>query len=316
MNRFFVSIILVIVFRFTSFSQNCDSLYIQSLRVFDAFQIKESVQIIQTCIQQCPAQTKYYMHAAKCYYQLKDYEKTIRNIQLAIQTDSMHVPAYALRAQILMNAELYTKAITDYEKILSIIPLVDSTTSTYRVNLSKAYLNTNEYNKAYMLLNELYTNDSKNLELLTNLSVCAMKLDKQVEAALLLEQLLAINPNYTAGLINFGFFMIEKQEYQKAIEYFNKALTIQPREAYALNNRGYAYYKLGKNENALEDISVSISYDPSNSYAYRNRALVYITTGLLKEACGDIQKAIQLGYISMYGNDILDLQNEICSNKK
>ncbi|HOS84729.1 MAG TPA: tetratricopeptide repeat protein [Bacteroidales bacterium] len=315
MNRFIISIALFSLIRIVAFSQNCDSLYIQSLKIFDASNIKESAVVIESCITQCPAQTKYYMHAAKCYYQLKHYDKTLKNLQLALASDSMHVPAYALRAQILMNAEMYSAAITDYKKVLTLIPVADSTTSIYRVNLSKAYLNTNQYLKAYTILKELYVVDSQNLELLTNLSVCAMKLNNEMEAALYLQRILAINPNYTAGLINFGFFMIEKQEYSKAIEYFNKALSIQPREAYALNNRGYAYYKLGKFENALEDISTSLSYDPSNAYAYRNRAFVYSATGLLKEACSDIQKALQLGYISMYGDDILVLQKEICAEK-
>ncbi len=316
MNRFILNSFLVITICTNAFSQNCDSLYVRSLKQFDASNIKESAQTIQTCIQQCAAHTKYYMHAAKCWYQLKDYEKTIQYLQSAIAIDSTHIPAYALRAQIYMNAELYSKAIPDYEKIVSLITHLDSTTAVYRINLSKAYLNTSAYDKAYTLLKELYEYDAKNLELLTNLSVCAMKLDKESDAALYLQQILAINPLYTPGLINYGFFMIEKQEFQKAIEYLNKALTIQPREAYALNNRGYAYYKLGKYDNALEDITTSISYDPSNSYAYRNRAYVYSSTGLTIEACADIQKAIQLGYIAMYGNDILQLQKELCISKK
>lgn len=308
--------IIVVMLSFVSFSQQCDSLYIQSLRVFDTGNYKESVQIIQSCIQSCPAQTRYHMHAAKCFYQLKSYDKTIQQLQLAIQTDSMHMPAYALRAQILMNAEMYAAAIRDYETILRNIPIADSTTSVYRVNLSKAYLNTGAYEQAYAILKELYKTDAQDLELLTNLSVCAMKLNNEIEAAMYLQRILTVNPNYTAGLINFGFLLIEKQDYSKSIEYFNKALAIQPREAYALNNRGFAYYKMEKYDNALEDISTSISYDPSNAYAYRNRAFVYSTTGLTKEACDDIQKAIQLGYITMYGDDILQLQKEICTTKK
>lgn len=314
MKKFFF--LLSFSLSFAGYSQNCDSLYVESLRVFDKEQFKESIALVNTCIQNCPAHSDYHIHAAKCYYQIKDYEHTLSNLNIAIKLDDKNIPAYALKAQMLLENEMYDQAIVNYETILSLVPITDISTSLYRVNLSKAYLNVNQFDKAYSLLKNIYSLDSNNIELITNLSVCCMKMDKQQEAEFYLQKVLILQPNFSAGLINMGFYMMEKEDYNKAIEYFNKALVIQSNEPYALNNRGYAHYKLGKNDNALQDINLSISYEPSNSYAYKNRALVYFKTGLTVEACADLQMALTLGYTQMYGDEVLKLQKETCLQNK
>ena len=313
MKSYFV--IIIACFPFFVFSQNCDSLYISSLQSFDAKEYDKSIDLVTTCIKNCPSRADYYLHAAKCYYQVDNLSKTIEYVNISLQLDSKNIPAYALKAQLQMEAELYEQATITYEKIIELYPLIDSTTLIYRINVSKAYMNCNVYEKAYSRLQEVYSLDSNNLELLTNLSVCCMKLNKQQEAEKYLYLVLQINPNYTAGLVNMGYYFIEKEEYQKAIEYFNKVLVIQPRESYALNNRGFAYFKLLKIDLALQDINQSISYDPSNAYAYRNRALVYIKSGLLQEACIDLQKALDLGFTQMYGDEVTILKKEICPSK-
>jgi tetratricopeptide (TPR) repeat protein len=308
--------VILIAFSYFGFSQNCDSLYLQSLKSFDKEQYKESISIVETCIASCPQDSKYYMHAAKCYYQIHDYEKTLAQLNIALSIDDSLVPAYALKARLLTEAQLYDAAIVCYEKILALVATNDNTTELYRINLSNAYLNTNQYEKAYALLKGLYTPDSQNLELITNLSVCCMNLDKKDEAEMYLQKILAIQPDFTAGLINMGFYLTGKGEYQKAIDCYSKVIVIQPNEAYALNNRGFAFYKLTKYDLALQDINQSISIDPSNSYAFKNRALVYFKTGLMQEACLDLQKALDLGYTKMYGDEVLILQKEACPQNK
>lgn len=309
-------LIILIALSYYGFSQNCDSLYLQSLKSFDKEQYKESISLVESCVKTCPQDSKYYMHAAKCYYQIHDYEKTLSQINLALSINDSLVPAYALKAKLLSEAQLYDAAIACYEKILVLVPAADVTTELYRINLSSAYLNTNQYEKAYALLKGLYTPDSQNLELITNLSVCCMNLDKQEEAEMYLQKILSIQPDFIAGLINMGFYLTGKGEYQKAIDYFSKAIVIQPNEPYALNNRGFAFYKLTKYDLAIQDINQSISLDPSNSYAFKNRALVYFKTGLMQEACLDLQKALDLGYTKMYGDEVLILQKEACPQNK
>ena len=78
------------------------------------------------------------------------------------------------------------------------------------------------------------------------------------------------------------------------------------------NNRGYAKYKLKDYKSALKDITRSIDLYPANSYAFRNRALVYLSLDKKEKACENLQKAIDLGYSGMYGNDVEELLKKNC----
>ena len=293
-------------------AQNCDSLYVLSLKLFDQKAYQASLDTISSIINTCPAKTDYYLHQAKCYSQLKNTIGTMNALNGAIQADSTCISAWATKALLLTQAGLNEQAITAYEKTLSLIPITDSSTKIYYTNLSALYILTNRYDDAYLLLNDLCHKDSTDAKMLTNLSACAIYSGRINEAEWSLSKFMAIDPQNTDCLINMGFCKEHKHEYDSAIYYYDQALRIKPNEAYALSNRGYAKYALGEFDAALADINLAITYDPSNSYAYRNRALVHFAIDQNNDACSDLQTALDLGYTKMYGNEVSQLQQEKC----
>lgn len=124
-----------------------------------------------------------------------------------------------------------------------------------------------------------------------------------------------LNSNFSYSLINRGFLHMDMGNYASAIEDFNMSLQssqIGQDKAYALNNIGYCLYKLEEFEDAKEYIHKSIILYPINSFAYRNLALVQISLKKNEEACKSIMKSIELGFVKVYGNEILELQNKHC----
>lgn len=293
-------------------AQNCDSLYVLSLKLFDQKAYQASLDTITSIINSCPEKTDYYLHQAKCYKQLKNAVGTMNALNGAIKTDSTCVSAWATKALLLTEAGLNVQAIAAYEKTLSLIPPQDTNTKIYCTNLSALYILTNRYDDAYTLLNDLCHKDSTDEKMLTNLSACAIYSGRIEEAEWSLSKFMAVNPKNTDCLINMGFCKEHKQEYDSAIYYYDQALRINPNEAYALSNRGYAKYALGEFDAALADINLALAFDPSNAYAYRNRALVNFAIGLDTEACSDLQTALGLGFTTMYGNEVSQLQQEKC----
>ena len=217
-----------------------------------------------------------------------------------------------MRAQIYLEQGQYFNAIENYEKIFSLLPLADKFDGIYHVNLSKAYNNTQQYQKTYDLLFPVYEQATFNIGANANLAVSCMQLQKIEEAERFLTRCVELDSTFTGGLVNMGYLYLTIEKYDTAISYFNKALLINPREPYALNNRGFAYYCMENYESALRDINESISIMPDNSYAYKNRGLVYIKTGLTKDACAEFEKAIRIGLTDMYGNEVLELQEAFC----
>lgn len=314
----FINIVILLSFSIKSFSQRaqCDSLFVTSLQTFDAQDYNSSLALIYANIETCPAHEKYHLHAAKIYQELYNIPKALSHLSIAIKINDSCVDAYAMRGQIFLEQNFFTQAIENYEKIFMLIPLSHRFDVVYHVNLSKAYNNTQQFQKTYDLLKPMYELAPHNIGLNANLAVSCLNLNKLEEAEYHLLKCVEIDPYFTGGLVNLGYFYSSVNKFDEAITYYNKALALNPREAYALNNRGFAYYSLGNYEHALRDIQESIALLPDNSYAYKNLGLVYLKTGLPTEACTQFNRAIRLGFTEMYGNEVLELLQKNCMESK
>ena len=201
-------------------AQNCDSLYVLSLKLFDQKTYQSSRDTITSPLNNCPEKTDYYLHQAKCYKQLKNAVGTMNALNNAIKTDSTCISAWVTKALLLTEAGLNKQAIAAYETTLSLIPADDSITKIYYTNLSALYILTNRYDDAYHLLNDLCHKDSTNEKMLTNLSACAIYSGRIDEAEWSLSKFMSVNPKNTDCLINMGFCKGYKQEYDSAIYYY------------------------------------------------------------------------------------------------
>ena len=182
-----------------------------------------------------------------------------------------------IRAVMKMELEEYIWAIEDFSLIIN----NDSTNYT-------AY-----YNRA-----EAYSMSGMNQEALEDYS-------KSIK----------LNPNYASAILNRGFLYMDMEDYSKAIIDFENSIELNQIEfekAYALNNIGYCLYKLGKLDDSQNYIENSINLYPINSFAYRNLALVHIALKNKELACENILKSIELGFVSSYGTEILELQKINC----
>lgn len=100
-----------------------------------------------------------------------------------------------------------------------------------------------------------------------------------------------------------------------ALEYNNKVIELDKDQPLAFNNRGYVKYKLNDLKGAMQDVNHSLELYPSNSFAYKNRALIFIALKQMNFACEDLQKAISLGFTSMYGDEVQKLLEKYCTRK-
>lgn len=303
----FVAHILAI----TTLAQDCESLYSQSLKLYDKKDYLASLTMLDSLSVLCTPTTTYYLHRAKCCQALKADKSTLEALNAAILLDSKCIAAWAMKAQFEFDKGMRELAIASYEKVLSLVPVWDSTVKMYQTNLSALYVLTNQNDKAFEFLwNLCYNQNQIDIQLLTNLSACSIYTQRLDQAEWALNKILSIDKKNIMGLTNLGLCKSEKQDYKGAIQCYNKSLRIHI-DAYPLNNRGYAYYMLGKYDKALKDINHSLQLDASNSYAYKNRALVYFKLQN-QEACNDLQTALDKGFTEMYGDEVLKLQQEHC----
>lgn len=132
------------------------------------------------------------------------------------------------------------------------------------------------------------------------------------DAKIVISELLKSYEQDHSVILNIGYLYLNQGLIDSSIYYFEKAYQIDPNEPLTLNNLGNAYYKQGKFNEALSFVNRSIKIWSENPYAYRNRGLIYTALKMKKEACVDYEKAIGLGYLNVYGEDILEFQKETC----
>ncbi len=306
-----LGILVALILAIATLAQDCESLYSQSLKLYDKKDYLASLTMLDSLSIMCAPTTTYYIHRAKCCQALKSDKAMLDALNAAILLDDKCIAAWAMKAQLEFDKGMYQLAIASYEKLLLLIPVMDSTVKMYQTNLSALYVLTNQNDKAFEFLWDLCHQNQTDIQLLTNLSASAIYTQRFDEAEWALNNILSIDKKNIMGLTNLGLCKSEKQDYKGAIQCYNKSLHINL-EAYTLNNRGYAYYMLGKYEKALRDINHSLQLDASNSFAYKNRALVYFKLHN-PDACNDLQTALDKGFTEMYGDEVLKLQQEYCN---
>lgn len=173
------------------------------------------------------------------------------------------------------------------------------------------YLN-RELDKAIIELNPLLDDDNYRFAALTILLGVYSDMRDFVKAVPVARELVSTNPTFYPAIVNVGYMYLDYGKPDSAIFYFGKALVYAPDDPIILNNLGNAYFKSGNSNIGLSYINKSLMIDSTNSYAYRNRGLIYLDEKENSLACDDFTKAIELGYVEVYGDDIINWKKEAC----
>lgn len=112
--------------------------------------------------------------------------------------------------------------------------------------------------------------------------------------------------------INLGFLYNEKGLPDTAYSYLHKGVSLFPNNALMLNNYAQTLYLLKRYDEALHYVNRSLKLLPDNAYAWRNRAFIYEALGEQEKCCADVERALQLRYTEMWGDDLLQLQQKLC----
>ena len=101
-------------------------------------------------------------------------------------------------------------------------------------------------------------------------------------------------------------------DHVRAIADYAKAIKQNPNYSFAFNNRGWSRYKNGDTQGALKDINLARSKRPDNPYIYRNLGIIALDGKDLAAACAHFQKALDLGFTGLHGDEVERLAKEHC----
>jgi tetratricopeptide (TPR) repeat protein len=121
----------------------------------------------------------------------------------------------------------------------------------------------------------------------------------------------------SGALTNRALLVYDAMErYDEAIADLESALKIDSMAgapiAFGYNNLGYFYYKSGDHQKGIRSIERSLELKPFNSYAFRNLALIYTDLEEYDKACQHAERAIELGFERLYGDEIIGIREKAC----
>lgn len=150
------------------------------------------------------------------------------------------------------------------------------------------------------------------LKTVSALSVTFFQNEKQDSAVYFAEKAIGIDSTFALGYSNLGYFLSQMGQHEKAIQNLDKAIELDGELSLAYNNRGYSRLKLGELQIAKDDIDRSLTLYPENPYAFKNRALWKFNKNDIDGGCLDLKHAIELGYPSLYENEVVELNAKYC----
>ena len=179
---------------------------------------------------------------------------------------------------------------------------IDPDHADVMLNLSGAYILTNQFKKAVPLLEKLKTMDPDNAMVWTNLGAAYLgnpvlaKDDEQLQAIGAFEKALAINPVAPNVAYNIGLIYRDRQEWTTAVAWFKKARQANPNDQDARNiiarlekkmenEARFAPFAERMQSEGLPDVFI-------DTFAHYYKQLVAGQTGMISEA--DIEPVTSL----------------------
>ncbi len=170
------------------------------------------------------------------------------------------------------------------------------------LDFAKQQIAQKSYAAAISTINNLLSQDPKNVDGLYWKAYCFYKLENYLAAEQNYYALLKLDTKYEPAYEDLGEMYKKQKKFDLAITYFSSAIALRDSNVNLYNNRGLCYYYFDKFELAIKDFKRALKLDSLNYFAYNNLGVAkYNNQNIasasimdLRSAEVDFNKAIQL----------------------
>ncbi len=197
---------------------------------------------------------------AKSNYELENYGEALRYCELAFKDDPKKAETPYIAARCFIEMSNYKRAAGCYEQAIE----RDSSNATWMYEAGLAYFAIPDDKKAVYWLERAGAKGYKpTLDYLENLGNAYLNTGNFEKGAVIMQQLLQRKPNDQELLYNIGDAYFKNGKYQEAIDYWDRILAIDKKNANALYMIGLAYQKKGEKQKGMQLCDQAIQMDPS-----------------------------------------------------
>ena len=286
----------------------------KAVEAFNAENYKQALLKLDQVLKKAPDNAPALLLKGRTLFNTNQKAEGLKFASKAIESNKDFHEAYAYRAIMYSQENEFIKAQQDIEFALKGDPENLNYISEYGVIQQSL----GEHEKAIESFSKILKEDTRNESVFYFRGLSLEKLGRAEEAIDNFNAAILINPNVYDFRSARGFTYLSLNKYQEAFEDFNGCIILAKeandpkQEAIAFNNRGFTLLKKGEVGKAFEDINFSIKLYDQNPYAYKNRGMVYLAQSQKKMACADLQKALDLNFTKIYGNEVQELLEANC----
>lgn len=227
------------------------------------------------------------------------FEKAFELCDKEIERKPLNAENYHLRAALYQITGKHKEALKDLDSAF----LIDSANFNYLVK-AQSLSELGNFKEAISCINKQLKRNGESPSIYISLANVLFNKEEYQSAFEKCTEGLSKYPD-NSRLYNFrGYTSMELKNFREAITDFDKAIELDEFNEMAFNNRGFCKYNLGFYELAKEDVLISLEANSGNALAHRNMGLIEIKLNNKVEGCAALHKAIELGYLDLYGVDI------------
>lgn len=296
-----------------SVAQDADTTVIRKAREM-AYkgECKQALKMVEPYLAADPPVAKATIVRARCLlYTMHEAAEGMALLETALQREPDQFDLLLFRGDTYNTMKMFDRAEVDLALAVANAP---DTTSLIRALNEEAWnlLSMRRYSAVHERCDRVLAMDPNNYHCLNNLSLAAKEEGNGPLAVEMLERMTELDPKKTTAWINLGFTLASMERHEEALEAYARAEELGAADASFLNNRGRSKLGIGDVKGARQDIGRSIKLNARNAYAYRNLAHIELHENNVEEACTALEKALELGFTKLYGNEVTELRKEHC----
>lgn len=236
----------------------------------------DSAQYWSDRIVEAPADPTRYVDRAAWHLRRGRVAEGLQDLNLALEADSTHAPAWSAKADALYLTQAFEPCIEHLDACLAIAP--DHIPCLLR--RAEMHIHLRQYPEAFARLNDVLRSDALNHEAYWMKGMIYREQGNADNAKSSFQTAVEVNPNFFDGFIALGLAYATEND-TLAIGYFTTAMELRPKSVEAKYNLAYFLQEhkptsrnfLNRSLDLYREIS---RIDPSNAAAAFNRGFVHL----------------------------------------
>jgi tetratricopeptide (TPR) repeat protein len=219
-----------------------------------------------------PNNAEWHYQRSKIYFEKKEMDKSLADIQKALSIDSTQAQFYVIQADLQFTANKTLLAKQSLEKCLSL----DPGNKDANMKLAEIYFYVKQYEKSISYLDGVLKQDLHNAKAYFMKGMNFKEMGDTTHAISSFQTAVEQDQNFYPAYMQLGLIMQAKNNHL-TVQYYTAAIKINPKSEEAFYGRGLYYQDHDDLDKAIQDYTTLSEINPNNKQAYFNLGYLHYT---------------------------------------